>query len=75
MTFGIRIIRADIIPDEEVELNEFYYVSVAAIDPENPRRTMTLKGTEGRIYMFYYNIVNVDDEFDFESQFMLNCCV
>ena len=74
MTFAVCIIRDDVIPHEEIELYELYYMSVAPIDADNTRRIMTLKGREGRVYTFYYNIHDAGDEFDFESQFRLNCC-
>jgi hypothetical protein len=75
MTFAVRIIRADIIPHEEIDLGEPYYMSVAAMAPDDTRRVMTLKGGEGRVYVFYYNVVDQCDSFDFESQFMMNCCL
>ena len=75
MTFAVRIIRADIIPHEEIELGEPYYMSVAAVSENDTRRIMTLKGNQGRVYVFYYNRVDQGNSFDFESQFMLNCCI
>jgi len=75
MTFAVRIIRADIIPHEEINLGEPYYMSVAAMSPDDTRRVMTLNGSQGRVYVFYYNRVDQGDSFDFESQFRLNCCL
>lgn len=77
MTIGVRIIREDILPDSsEVEIDELYYMSIASLaeDPESARRKMTLSFKSGNSYVFSFNRVNVCDEFDFESQFQMNCC-
>ena len=75
MTLGMRIIREDVLPCPLILLNEQYFFRLEKIEPGDKFRTIRLVIEHNETHEFRFNIVNLGDKYDFESQFMMNCCV